>query len=177
MNVPFLLPPRLFNENGDKRRVGFELEFGGVDLFETAQIIQSLFGGEIEKKGDYSYRVKTDDGEFVVEADTLFLLEDKPGKMLKQVGLDPQTSTLGQNVEDAITSIAEAISPFEIASPPFPMDRLDLIEDVRYQLYLHSAKGTNAGILKAFGMQFNPELPDRNVATILSFLRAFFFVV
>ncbi len=41
----FNLPPIQKTEHDEVRKVGFELEFTGIDLDQTATIIRDLFGG------------------------------------------------------------------------------------------------------------------------------------
>lgn len=172
--MDFLLPPRLEDENGQTRTVGFELEFGGVDLEETATVLQNLFGGVIERQSPYYYQVRTSLGAFTAEADSSFLKEKKFEDYFRALGLDPEHSSLAHGVEDAVAALAGTLIPFEVATPPLPLTRLHVIEEVRSALHEHAAQGTNASIFMAFGMQFNPRVPDRSAATLLAYLRAFF---
>ncbi len=74
----FQSPPRLTKENGQIRRVGFEIEFGGLKLDEAAKIIQKVCGGQVVKKHHFSYLVRgTRFGDFVVDSDSHFLSEKK----------------------------------------------------------------------------------------------------
>jgi hypothetical protein len=174
MEQAFLLPPRTLNDRGEKRTVGFELEFGGIDLFEASAIILQLFGGRIEKENNYRFLAHTSIGMFSLEADADFLQKNQSGKILSNIGLDPNHSRIAHNFAGTLNSIAEKISPFEIGTPPLPIDRLETVERIREQLYLHCATGTKSSLIAAFGMQINPESPDMRVETILSFVRAFF---
>jgi hypothetical protein len=169
----FLLPPRIFDENGELRTVGFEVEFGGVGLDETAQIIISLFGGRAYRESQYLYRITTELGEFQLEADSMFLKQKKYERYFRALGLDP-SATFAHGLEDAIASLAGTLIPFEIVMPPLPIDKLDPVEQIRNALQRHSAQGTNTGIFRAFGMQFNPRVPDKKPETLTSYLRAFF---
>jgi hypothetical protein len=171
--MEFQLPPRILNSQGEKRRVGFELEFGGLDLLEAAKILERMFDGEIERDSEFVMRVATDMGEFELKADSTFLKEKRYKKYLSLLGissLDP----LAENAESMIAKLAGSLIPFEIVTPPFDIDRLAPVEMIRSELYRHSAKGTRSGLFTAFGMQFNPELPDFESETILNYLRSFF---
>lgn len=174
MSEAFQLPPQIKNEDGKKRRVGFEIEFAGLDLEKANAILQEMFGGKLEKESAYSFKLHTDLGDFSIEADSNFLLKNRPEEILKSFGLDPASNVFAQNMEQAISSIAEKLVPFEIATPPLPIDDLSAIERIRERLLKHSAKGIDACLFTPLGMQFNPELPKIAADTLLSFLKAFF---
>lgn len=171
--MEFQLPPRLLNEDGELRTVGFEMEFGGVDLDRTAEIVMSLFGGKLQRESAYVYKVATELGEFQLEADSVFLKERKYERYFRALGLNPTESALAHGVEEAIASLAGSVIPFEIVSPPLPINQLQPVEDIRRALQANSAKGTNASIFMAFGMQFNPQVPDHKPETLLAYLRSF----
>jgi hypothetical protein len=172
--MDFQHPPRMRTAQGELRRVGFELEFGGVDLDETADILLRLFGGQLERVSRFIYKIKQSRlGDIDLEADSNFLKKHRYAKYLEKIGLNSD-SYVGRGLENIAASFAGTLVPFEIALPPLPIDSLQPIETIRRKLFQHSATGTNSGIFTAFGMQFNPELPDLTAPTILSYLRAFF---
>ena len=169
----FIMPPRIYRDSGEVRKVGFEIEFGGLDLESTAQIIKSIFGGTIEKKHHFSYRIKdTKFGEFTLESDARFLSQKKYELYLQKIGIPPE-SAFTDNVEKFFEKISGTLLPFEIAMPPIPMDQLQEAEKIREEMFKNSALGISSSVFAAFGMQFNPELPDFRVETILSYLKAF----
>lgn len=171
--MEFQLPPRILNNQGEKRRVGFELEYGGLDLLETAKILQRMFDGEIQHKNQFVMRVATELGDFELEADSSFLKEKRYKKYLSMLGIE-RHSEIEEDAESLVGKLAGTLIPFEIVTPPFDIDKLEPVEQIRKELYLHSAKGTHSGFFTAFGMQFNPELPDFKSETILNYMRAFF---
>ncbi len=172
--MKFQMPPQLFNHDGEKRRVGFELEFGGLSIPETVEIISSLFGGTVKDSSMYAATVTTSLGDFQVEADSSFLKKKKYEKYLRALGLDPAVSGLGHNIEDILGKLAGTLIPFEIVSPPLQIDQLESVDKIRAELFKRSARGTKSAIFMAFGMQFNPEVPSKDVRTLLNHLRAFF---
>ncbi|MBX3020893.1 MAG: amidoligase family protein [Bdellovibrionales bacterium] len=174
MFMNFFLPSRIKNEHGETRMVGFEMEFGGLDLEETAQILIDLFGGSVIRVNPYIYKVPTHLGEFQLEADSNFLKERKFERYFKALGLDPTDSVLAGGVEEALASLAGTLIPFEVVMPPMPINRLEPVDQVRAALQAHSAKGSRTALFMALGMQFNPEVPDKEPETLLSYLRAFF---
>jgi hypothetical protein len=54
-----------------------------------------------------------------------------------------------------------------------PLTELHKIEWLRQALFENNAKGTKASIFYAFAMHINPELPAKNVETLLNYTRAF----
>lgn len=172
--MDFLLPPRLYNEKGDIRKAGFEIEFGDLSLHETADIILSLYGGTLEKKHNFSYEVKgTKYGDFALESDSRFLSQKKYDTYLKKIGVSPD-SPLNENVEKFLEKFAGTLVPFEVAMPPIPMTELDAAEKIREKLYESQAQGISSSIFAAYGMQINPEVPDFKAETLLSYIRSFF---
>lgn len=170
----FKMPPQLLNQNGEKRRVGFELEFGGLSISEAAKIISGLFDGTVQEETMYTAKVATSLGDFQIEADSSFLKKKKYEKYLQVLGLDPSVPGLGHEIEGLVGNLAGTLIPFEIVMPPLPINRLDPVEKIRDELFKHSARGTKSAIFMAFGMQFNPEVPGKDVRTLLNHLRAFF---
>ncbi len=69
MEGQFATPPLCTNEDGAERRVGVEVEFGGLDGLPAARLVADLLGGRIVEKDPYDFRVKdTSLGEFTVKA-------------------------------------------------------------------------------------------------------------
>lgn len=179
MSTPFRRPKRTKTESGSERRVGFEIEFIGVGLAATAQLIQQLFGGSVETRHRFKYIAHTPLlGDFSIESDASFVTGRKWEKYLKLAGLDPKTSpvvsSLNGTIEDVVALVSEEFVPFEIASPPIPFSKMHEMERLRQALHASGARGTHAHFFTAFGLQFNPEMPDLRPETMLAYMRAFF---
>ncbi len=58
-------------------------------------------------------------------------------------------------------------------SPPLPLSRLHEVEALIELLRGAGARGTSHRLLNAFGMQFNPEIPDTAPAVLTAYLKAF----
>jgi hypothetical protein len=171
--MDFQLPPRIQTDLGKTRRVGFEIEFGGISIAEVAGLIQHLFQGRIERKHQYSYRVlDTLYGDFTIESDSRLLSEKRYETYLEQMGV-AQTSRLHESVEKIFEHLSGTLLPLEISMPPLPITDLQPAERIREELQRHSALGISSSIFAAYGMQINPEVPDFQVTTLLSYLRAF----
>jgi hypothetical protein len=168
----FLLPPIVRTADGEVRRAGFEFEFAGVSLEESARIVQNVFGGREEIVSTFERRVETDLGKFSIEIDASLLKDKKYEAPLRAVGLDPQEMDL-QWVEDVLLTTFSSVVPIEIGTPPIPIIHLAPLEELRKQLHQAEAKGTRAALLYAFGMHINPQIPSDDPAMLRDMLRAF----
>jgi hypothetical protein len=164
------LPPWRSNPEGQPRRIGVELEMSGLTLDELAGITSEFFGTTVATDGRYGRVLKGDAaGDWVVELD--FRLLRKLGHTERVPGAFGDD--LLQSAEDALHAVAQTMVPVEIVSPPLPMERLPEVEALIARLRAAGAKGTSDHPLNAFGMQFNPEIPRADAATLSAYLRAF----
>ena len=169
-------PPVPTNAQGETRRVGFELEYSGLTLKKSAALLLKRFGGRLEVVNPYHFKIRdTEWGTFTLVLDFQFLIQSGLQKWLHTVGLDQalERETV-EAIEEFIATLSEAVVPYEVTTPPLPMDRLELIEEIKEDLRTHGAMGTRADPLYAFGFHINPELPRITVDEILRTLRAFF---
>lgn len=165
------LPERRETASGEPRRVGVELEMIGLDVPAVSRIVARRFGGTIEKKSRYEFLLVGDEaGDWAVELDFEYLKE----KGREDVPEDELAAFLGDAAESVLRAGAEFVVPVEVISPPLPMPRLSELQSLVADLRDAGARGTNAGFSYAFGLQFNPELPDLQAQTIVSYLKAFF---
>ncbi len=161
------------------RTVGFELEFANVGINECLEIIQVLYGGEIEWENRFSAKlVNTRLGDFSVEIDLKLLTEKQYKTLFEKLNIDVEHVKLGNEtlesfIDDALEAVIQKVIPYEIGLPPLPYDQLEQLEVLRQTLYEHHAKGTEAFITNAFGTHINTEIPDTEPDTILRYIRAF----
>jgi hypothetical protein len=163
-------PPRLTNSAGRPRRVGVELEMGGLDLEAVAGCVAETFGLRSEPAGRYVRTLLGDEaGDWTVELDFAWL------KRLGQEEHDPETLAggIGRAAEEALAWAAEGLVPVEVVSPPLPLDRLAQVQTLVARLRAAGAKGSSDRVVNAFGMQLNPELPSLDAPTIRTGLQAF----
>lgn len=169
----FILPPVLRNEDGNLRTVGFELEYGGLNLQETAALIVDLYGGRHVEESRYVHRVEhTTYGTFRLEVDALMLKKEAYAPYFEQIGIDVEDA-LYVSLEDVLERVATTVVPYEISTPPIPITELDALEQLRAALHEHHAEGTRSSVIHAFGMHINPEVPALDAGTLLNYLRAF----
>lgn len=163
-------PPWLHTPEGALRRVGVELEMGGIELDVAAGCIANLLSGEIASKGRYERSISGDPaGDWIVELD--FDLLKRMGR--EQRDPDSLADGIERGAEDVLAWAAEAVVPLEVVSPPLPLDQLERVEGVIRRLREAGALGTSDNLVYAFGMQFNPELPATDARLIASCIKAF----
>ncbi len=169
-------PPMPTNTQGEIRRVGFELEYSGLSLQRSAVLLRKRLKGRVERVNPYHYKIHdTAWGTFTLVLDFQFLIQSGLQKWLHSIGLDRalEHETVAA-VESFIATLSQAVVPYEVTTPPLPLDDLALIEEIRRDFRHHGAMGTGADPFYAFGFHINPELPRITVDEILSTLRAFF---
>ena len=172
----FRMPPQLKNAAGDLRSVGFELEYSGITLKKSAAVLLKTVGGYVEVVNPYHYKIKdTPYGTFTLILDFQFLVESGLSRWLHTIGLDHALEPhVIDGIERFIADLSEAVVPYEVSTPPLPIERLEVIEEIKEALRAHGAMGTGAAPLYAFGFHINPEAAKISVDEILNTLRAFF---
>lgn len=159
-------PPFPTNADGKERCVGVEIEFGSIDAERAARLVQSLFGGTLEKHNPNAFDVKdTAFGDFEVKLDTrLASYDDKPSGLLHDIKAE-----LG----NLLGAAASLVVPLEIVTPPIGVSALQHIETLLSRLRRLGASGTEDSVLFAFGLHLNPEAPRLDAPTITAILKAY----
>ena len=170
MTTDQLLPAVADRADGKPRQLGTEIEFASVSIATAADLIKSNFGGEIQVKSDYQYLVAgTRYGDFGVELDFEYL--KKRGLSRRSGEFKP--SDFERMTEDVLATAARQIVPCEVVSPPMPIAELPALDALCEQLAEQGAQGTGHSLLYAFGVHFNPEIPDLEAPVALAYLQAF----
>jgi hypothetical protein len=170
----FSMPPIPKNSKGDERTIGLELEFGGLGLEKTTELVRESFGGVINRKSDYEAVVEnTRYGDFRIELDAELFRKLKVRDYFKKIGLDDIEPGLGDSLEEIMASAAAKVVPWEIVFPPVPISSVPEMDELAGRIRKAGAEGTGSSILHAFGLHLNPELPDTDPATVLTWLKAF----
>lgn len=163
--------PWQFNEEGNERRVGVEIELHGLTLERLADIVAETLSLQRQRDSRYQYRLTGDEaGDWMIEIDF---------RLLKEMGeVDYQNGDLAddmrQTMETLLHRVSEPFVPLELVGPPLPISRLHLFDDLTGALRLAGATGSSGNPLHAFGLQFNPEMPATTADVILRYLQAFF---
>jgi len=176
MSQSFLSPPLPKNDSGKIRRIGFEIEFAAEDCAEVAGRVRSLYGGELKKINPHFYEIReTRLGTFVVHLDTQIAHPESSG--------DPENKEndwwdifdieLKEKVCQFIGDLSKVVVPYEVVTPPIPMDHLESLPSLIDELRKLGAQGTDESFFYAFGVHINPEVPSFAVESLRDHLRAF----
>ncbi len=168
----FCQPPVLHNAAGMMRKAGFELEYTGVSITESARMVWEVFGGEHTVESTFVQRVQTEFGIFTCEIDTTFLKDKQYEKPMAALGIELDQSDR-ETLESVLLGVAATVVPTEISSPPLPINELEPLDELTRRLRGAGAKGTRASLLYIFGMHINPEIPSDDPAVLRDYLRAF----
>ncbi|WP_299808862.1 amidoligase family protein [uncultured Roseibium sp.] len=143
------------------RRVGVEIEFGGLTAIEAAEVVVAQLGGDIEKIDRHRYRlVGTALGDFKVELDS------------KYVHSEDDASDLERKVRSFAGDLTGPIVPTELVTDPLPVSRIGEIDALLDRLVAAGALGTQQLHL-ACGLHLNVEWNDRDILPILRILQAY----
>lgn len=164
--------PPVTERNGEQRRVGVEIELGGVSVEECAEAVAAHFGGEVQLVHEGEALVDGELGQFRVE------LDSRPVKELAASRAEGVDEDVGDRLDDlksrVLIGLAEPFVPVEIVTPPLPLDRLPELDTLVADLRERGARGTHDRVFYAFGVHFNPEVSSTDVRSILAHMRAFF---
>ena len=174
-----LAPPRATTRDGTERRVGVEIECIALTPYKAARIVADHFGGTVEEEDPFRFRVRdTRFGTFTVELDTQYAHPSSKlgdihaeGEWVSQVldvlrELDAEASRI-------IGTMSESFVPLEIVGPPMPWSTLGEFTDLLRLIHEAGASGTRDGVLYAFGLHLNPEVPAIDAGWITRILQAY----
>lgn len=159
--TPWTPPPHPDRADGARRRVGVEIEFGGLTVKAATEAVRRHFGGEIRYDGAHRGFVEgARVGDFAVEID-LDLAHRTP------------KSQAGRSFRDAVVGLSAVVIPTEIVCPPIAWDEAHALDALVAELRGLGAAGTWESPFYAFGAQLNPEPPSLETRELIRTLRAF----
>ncbi|MEQ3625758.1 MAG: amidoligase family protein [Celeribacter sp.] len=138
MTADFAPLPQPNSADGTPRRVGVEIEFGGVDEAHAASIAADILGGTAHEDGTATRNVS---------GGTLGKLEiylDSTWRNSRHEAVRTATETLGRD-----------LIPVEIVTEPIPVSDLPQLSRLCDALREAGAEGTKAGLLNGFGLHYN----------------------
>jgi len=148
--------PQPLNAKGEARRVGVEIELGGLDEARVAALVAERLDGRAEQEDSHIWAVSGSDiGDVAVYLD-IFLRKAQKSR-LRDLALD-----LGREVV-----------PVEIVTEPIDMEGLARLEDLRDALRDAGALGSGAGLVFGFGVHFNIEVASGDDADTVRPLLAY----
>lgn len=165
------------SETGKARRVGYEIEFTGLDLTEVADLVAQSCGGVVEQETEVECSIDSPLGEFKVELDWSFGKKLAREQEEAQKDAQPEdvavTDELDERLVEWLNNVAAHIVPVEIVCPPISLDDLSQLDPLIDSLRNAGARGTEASPFYAFGVHINPELPNFEAITIHRYILAF----
>lgn len=148
---------------GDPRRVGFELEFSGVDLTSASSAVAESLGGDVQRKSAAEHEVSVPAlGVFGVEIDWAFLKRN--------------ASASGEGEREwvePLSQLAPLLVPIEVVAPPIAAQQLSCLSPMVEALREAGAQGTEESLIAAYGVHINTEIPDTSATTLHRYLKAF----
>ena len=167
-------PPHTRNPDGDDRRIGVEIEYAGVTIERSAELVQSLYGGSISQSDPFGATVTdTEFGEFRIEVDATPLQNRRFEQFLASVGVDLDALDIKSDVEQLLSSVASVFVPTEIAAPPISWRNVHALEQLRERLCDEQAEDTRKAFWYAFGLQLNVEVASVEADYLRRHLQAF----
>jgi hypothetical protein len=163
----FCLPPVLDKHDGTPRRVGFELEFSGISLAESARAIGKRLGGRIISRNAAEIVFQSESlGRFTVELDWAYLKLQASREGHQERGAAEEWTEL-------LSQAASLFVPVEVVCPPIPVADLGVLDGLVDELRAAGAVGTDDSLLAAYGVHINVEIPRFDATTLSAYLRAF----
>lgn len=148
--------PQPLNAEGAPRRVGVEIEMGGLPESEVARICAAELGGRAVQSDSHIWAVE-ESAIGTVEVYLDIFLRKAEQSRLRDIALD-----LGREVV-----------PVEIVTGPLDMDGLARLDDLRDSLRAAGALGSGAGVVFGFGVHFNIEIASEDDADTVRPLLAY----
>ena len=133
----------------------------------AAQALAGRLGGTLVEEDPHAFLVKDTaigDVSLVLDSRLFHLGKDKADSFLRPVGA-AITAWIG--------SAASYVLPCEMVTGPIAIADLHRVDDALSALRKVEARGTQDGLLYAFGLHFNVETPRREIAAILPIFKSF----
>ncbi len=163
--APFRMPPITHTADGKMRRVGFELEFTGLSLEETASILQRALGGKLHTRSSAERHLEVEGlGTFNIELDWDYL---------KRTAAEAENGERDREWTDLLSQAAHLVVPLEVVCPPLPLDQLPALHALVEGLRQAGAQGTDDSPIAAYGVHINPEIGTLDVNALHDYLRSF----
>jgi hypothetical protein len=167
MAVAVERPPEPLNPDGRQRRVGIEIEFGGIGVADAAAIVQNLYGGTIREVTRHRLEVvATRFGDFRVEIDSHYVHR-------KRAAGERLVGRMKAALADVAGDIAGRWLPVEIAAPPVEIDDLAAINQMVSGLRARHAAGTRSRMMYTLDLQLNPDVPSTEPDSLTRHLQAY----
>jgi len=168
MPAAFRMPAMINRDDGQMRRVGFELEFTGLNVDEALAVMQRVLSAEVEQVSAAERRLKTASGNYNLELDWALLKRTAAQVQQAADSDNPEPDWVGM-----VSQAAALVVPVEVVCPPLPLDELDELDRLVEALRKSGAKGTSDSLVAALGVHINAELPALDAQTITAYVVAY----
>lgn len=156
MTPAFAPLPRPDTADGTPRRVGVEIELGGLDEQHVAEICRDAFGGTLTQGDGRSWQLKDSEiGGLEVYLDIYLRNAEKSA------------------LRDAALSLGRDVIPIEIVTDPLDLEAMSRLDALLARLRDGGARGSSAGLVLGFGVHFNPQIVSEDLADIRGPLTAY----
>lgn len=174
----YTIPRRLQTTTGDKRRVGLELEFAGLEFRESIGVVEQVFGRPAQTTSQAEGTVKHERwGTFKVEVDHELIKSLAQRRARWRQDAHNRGELRGSPEHDPVVTwlvnLSTELVPVEVVCPPIDIDSLADLDPLVDGLRAAGALGTSESLLYAFGVHINVELPSLEPAVIGRYLRAY----
>lgn len=161
----FKAPSVTVKEDGTERMVGFELEFSGLSLAQTVEVVKSAMDGSLGEKTAAEQIVHVESlGDFNIELDWDFL---------KRTAQDNQAQGADPTWLEQLSKAASILVPVEVVSPPISITNLGALDPMVLALREAGAVGTEESFIAAYGVHINADIPKLDAETLFAYLRSF----
>ncbi|AXX92584.1 hypothetical protein CPU12_01820 [Malaciobacter molluscorum LMG 25693] len=172
----FKMPKVTQNYEGNIRKVGFEIEFSNMRIKKIVSLLKKTYNLKETKVNNFLYTFDSEFGDFIAELDFELLTKQKLKSnvvdFFNKMGMKIDGTRI-EKVEDIIGSISKDLVPYEISTPPIPLDKISMIDKLSDNLYKLGAHGTKKKVYNAFGLHINIEVSSLDVQSLLNYLRAY----
>lgn len=164
-STAFELPPTLITQQGQPRRVGFELEFSGIDLEETITAVKSALPATEVSRTEAEVELDVPGlGHFNIEIDWAYL---------KSKAAQTYNNSFDREWVELLTQVAALLVPVEVVCPPIDMARLHELSPMVDALKTAGAVGTEESFISAYGVHINTEIPSLDAECLAAYIKAY----
>lgn len=164
--------PERHNRDGQLRKVGVELEFGGLSPEQAAAIVGRVLNASVEQVDPFRHKIPTQHGRFTVELDTRWAHPDFVADFAGDLPEDIREDVV-KGISQAAGTVLSNVFPVELVCPPVPYDQLAILRPIGTGLADAGALGTAHSAFSGFGMHLNVEVARLEVDHLLAVTRAY----
>lgn len=172
----FIQPQKQKNYQNKLRKAGFELEFSNIDLDIIVSLLQKECSLKKEKINNYLYKFHSKYGSYTLELDFELLTKQTLKQNIKEFSQQLGIAIAEQDIdtiESFVGDLSKDVVPYEISTPPIPIDQLEVVENLVEILSQNNALGTKGKLYYAFGLHINLEVISLEATSLLDYLRAY----